>query len=207
MGVPITLLMIIAAMIAALASPLPQVLRAIPAKRQNPLYTAWEWCMMQFSSFGMTLLCGMVFLILFTKVSGPITNLAIPVVIALLGLIDLSGDTFGTFSVMPPRVERIRWYRMTAEAHHPVVLGALAAAGELFASGIPVLLVVAFLSRQIGVTIFANLWPLLWYALVFGLAIAVLTLWKTRPPHACRKWNIVLGIGIAVATVGMLLVR
>lgn len=201
----INLLAIVAAIVAALASPLPQVLRVVPMKQRNPLYAAWEWCMMQFSSFGMTLLCGMVFLVLFAKMEGTVANLVIPVAIALLGLIDLSGDTFGTFSVMPPRAERVRWYRMTAEHHHPVALGALAAAGELFASGIPVLLLTTFLSQHTGTTVFANLWPLLWYALAFSFAIAVLTLWKTRSPHACKKWNIVLGIGIAVATVWMLL--
>ena len=199
------LLVAMAAIIVALASPLPQVLRAVPVKKQNPLYTAWEWCMMQFSSFGMTLLCGMVFLILFAKLDGPILNLAIPVAIALLGLLDLSGDAFGTYSVMPPRAERVRWYRMTANAHHPVVLGALAAAGELFASGIPLLLLAAYSAQRTDTSVFAGLWPLLWYALTFALAVAVLTLWKTRLPQACRKWNILLGAGIAVVTVGMLL--
>lgn len=210
----LTLAILIGAVLAALASPLPAVFaHGHVVKHRNPLRGAWETAMMYFGSFGMTLLCGMVFLIAFAKLYmlWPIAELVIPGLVAIIGLIDLLADArngFG-FALFPVRRERMKWYALTAQEHHPVILASLASAGELFTSGTPLLLLAADLARVPDAgTVFDQFRPLLHYALAFTIATAALSFGKDRElTGTYRKWNGLLSIAIAAAAVGMLLAR
>lgn len=166
--------------------------------------------MLYFSTFGMTLLSGMVFLILFAKLYERwiVLEWFIPVMVAIIALIDLEADITRGFGLrlFPPRNERIKWYRMAAQEHHPVILGSLAAAGELFTSGAVLLLVVAHLARLPGsTTIFHQFLPLLYYAAVFCIGIALLTPHPERETiGSYRKWSLLLTLLIVAATLWIL---
>ncbi|HLC66800.1 MAG TPA: hypothetical protein VJK52_04125 [Candidatus Nanoarchaeia archaeon] len=189
------LILVGAAVIAALASPLRLVIvELIQQKAPNPLRRVWEIGLLFFSMFGMLLLCGMVFLILFRKLTilWPFSIFALPLVIC--GLFFL--DTTDHLTIFPDRQERRKWYRMIASEQHTMALGSLTILGELFTSGTPLLLAALWLSRN-SPFVFEQFRPVLWYAGAFTVALGLSSIWR----RSARIWQVLLSIIVLFGTV------